>query len=1156
MAGLTETSLFGAEPYLKFVQGLRERQYYDTAMLYLQTLETRQDVPAEIREVIPFERAVTMLESSSFSQNAEAQEELLDQAQAYLEQFIKTSPQHELAARANTELANIMIGKARVLVWDSRSPSNADNRLKFQQDARGLIQKARQIYQTAHDAYKTEWESYGVYIPEDETEKRQKREVAEGLYMRSQLDLATCTYEEAQTYDVGSKEFLDILKKASLEFEDLHSKYRSQYAGLFARTMQGKCFEEQGDIRKALGIYDELLGHPGRSEGLRRLQSQVRHFRLICLNHESRKDYQLVIIEADEWMKENRAYTRSTTGLGIRWEMAQAQEHHAMDRNTPEGDRTRLLRQALENAREINKYAGPFKDVSNSMIQRLLVALDREPGDPKDFDSAFGSANTMLEQIGKIREQLKLAEKSGNKQEIENVQGELQAMLSETERLYRLALALVDSSVDNSQINATRYRLAYMYYLQRKSYETAVVADYVSSRALHSDQTLALDGAYLALAGLMQAINDAPQDRKKDAVSLMVGMCERIATTWPDSDRATDARMEMGRIYRQYDQPLDAAKWYSEVPQTVTQFPTAQIEAGQAYWNAYMTTIVKADSTVTPEELKEWQNQAAVHLERGITEKQKSVPESQETPAELIRAKVSLAQIEIMRGNDGKAVELLTVEPHSVIKAISVAEGTARPKEDFEIKSATFASFTYQQLLRAYIGTKQLDKAEETRGMLEQVAGESGGGEALTAVYIELGRELQNELERLRKQNDLERLKNVRSGFEAFLNQLFERKTGQTYGSLIWIAETYFGLAEGSGEDPAKAKQYYSSAAKTYGEIIKRGENDTKFIDPARLTGVRLRLVNCLKEEGNFPVAEETIKKVLASNPKALDAQIAAAEVYQAWGEKDKDAEKFLDAVRGKKFEDGTVIWGWGDISKRLLMIIDAGNAPDDYKSRNREVQFKLAQSRFQYADMITDLSASEDQLRRAKADIVTFAQYSPDLVETPWWSQFDELYQDVQRGLGEAIVPLQKPTEGLVSETPEESRYSTPEEDERAHAEKTPAETAPAEQPSSLGSYLMMGLAALIGLGILGYTFTVSAKPRKKKSTAELIARMPKGSSSRKSKPAPAAEQSEDRPKPSRKPEGTSSSGSQSGKRREAPQTPEGAEKPRPRKKPPAQEG
>ncbi len=950
------------------------------------------------------------------------------------------------------------------------------------------------IFQKAHDAYQKQWKSFGVYIPEDEKEKRAARKKVEGLYMRSQLDLATCTYEDAQTYDQGSKEFKDKLRAASLEFEEVHTKYRSQYAGLYARTMQGKCFEEQDDIRKALGIYDELLSHPGKSPGLIKLQNQVLHFRLICLNHETRKDFQLVIQEASEWLKRNARTSRTQVGLGIRWELARAQEALATDRNTPEAERGRLLRQALENVRKLNRYAGPYKDVSRSAIQRVLVLLDREPGDPKDFDAAFGTANSLLEQVGPLRDKVKAAEKTKDKQKIQNTKEELQAQLSETERIYRLALALADANSPAKQINSARYKLAYMFYLQRKSYDAAVVGKYLAIRLKKTDPTVALDAAYLGMAGFSQAYNDAPKQYKEKNLQMILDISQFIAANWPNSDRATDARLEMGRILRRSDKPLEAAKWYSEIPTTAPQYPTAQLEAGQALWAAYLNTAFKDSSTKTPEELNKMRDQAAKHLQTGIAKLQEKTPASKPSPAVLIKAKVSLSQIEIMRGNDAKAIELLTKDPHSVVKAIQVKKEADRPKEDFNIKSTAFASLSYQYLLRAYIGTRQLDKAEQARESLEKIAGASGGA-ALTAVYVELGRELQKELERLKKLGDQERLEKVRSGFESFLSQLSKRKGGQSYTSLIWISETYFSMAQGSKESPQKASQYYSSATEAFEEILSRGEDDPSFIDPARLDGVKLRLVNCKRQERDFDSAETLIKSVLKKNSKVLDAQIEAAQVYQDWGEYGGEPKRFLDAVRGKKFKDKTVIWGWGNIAKRLQMSLNAGQSRPEYKEKHREAQYHLAQSRYMYAQNASDKKMADEQLQRAKMEITTFTSLTPDLPDTPWWDKFDTLYQDIQQQLGEVSTPLTRPE--LITQSVGKkkiSQYDAAAKSERDAAEEEPkVEQKPKEKKASNNTmtYILMGVMLLAGIGFVGYVLT-SGKKNEKRLTAEIAAELP----------------------------------------------------------------
>ena len=124
-------------------------------------------------------------------------------------------------------------------------------------------------------------EKFPKFINKTEDPKQyEARSSAETKYILAQLDLANCTYEESQTWDRDSAEYAAKLRDAAQEYEETHSKYRSMLGGLYARTWQGKCFEEQDDIDRAVGIYKELLGHPGKSAPMKRLQSQVLQFYL------------------------------------------------------------------------------------------------------------------------------------------------------------------------------------------------------------------------------------------------------------------------------------------------------------------------------------------------------------------------------------------------------------------------------------------------------------------------------------------------------------------------------------------------------------------------------------------------------------------------------------------------------------------------------------------------------------------------------------------------------------------------------------------------------------------------------------------------------------------------------------------------------------
>lgn len=69
-----------AEPMREFLEGLRARQYFDWAILYLDQLQERSDLPADLRAIIPYERAMTLSESAKHSVSPETQQRQLDQA--------------------------------------------------------------------------------------------------------------------------------------------------------------------------------------------------------------------------------------------------------------------------------------------------------------------------------------------------------------------------------------------------------------------------------------------------------------------------------------------------------------------------------------------------------------------------------------------------------------------------------------------------------------------------------------------------------------------------------------------------------------------------------------------------------------------------------------------------------------------------------------------------------------------------------------------------------------------------------------------------------------------------------------------------------------------------------------------------------------------
>ena len=1073
LAVLAAPETRAGEPYVEFLHGLRERGYHDTTLEYLESLRDDADCPTEIKELVPFEKAATLLtmaRSTSIT-NPDVQNRQLEQALGYLKEFTDASPNHPRAGEANTEKAGILLGQVRVEVWQSRSPGNHENRAEFQKRARDLVGQARAIYQTAHDQHKAKWEGFPKFIDQVEDPKLyDERRQAEIKYIVAQLDLANCTYEEAQSYDKDSDEYGAKLRDAAAQYEGIHTKYRSQLGGLYARLWQGKCYEEQGDIQRAIGIYNELLEHPGQSAPMVQLQDQVRHFKLICLNHEKRKDYQLVIDQAGEWLQDARGRKKYTNvGIGIQWEQAMAFEALANARDTPEGDAKRHLNNALGLIRTIAKFPGQYKDLATFKERDLLLKLrgGDSLADPEDFGTAFSLAQDLVTKKTKPLQDAIAAAKSG--EDKQKAQQDLDIHIDEAARLLKIALRLADDQTAVSEVNLARYYLGYMYYLGRKSYEAAILTGFVARNYGDENPVQAQDSAYMAMAAYVQAFNENGRlKRKADQqidVAQMREVAEFLIEKWPDSDRAMDARDQLGRVYRMLDDYEQAAKWFSEIPENAARYTEAQTLAGQSYWSAYVLSANKEQGERADQNtLDGWMASAEKHLQNGINLGEKATPAATPASDELIAAKVSLVQILVSQQKYQGGVDLLIKDPHAVLNAIQVEDESKRPSDAASVKSISFASLAYQLLLRCYVGlgNEHLDDARATMNRLEKIGG--GGGAALTEIYRQLGDELKQELAQLKGAGRIEQFNQVRLSFETFLDDLFKRKD-QTVNSLTWIGETNYGLAQGSSDDPAAAGKYFDRAASAYQAILDRSSADPKFIDPARLDSVRLRLVNCRRNQGNFEQAEGLVKEILAKNSNTIDAQLEAGYVYQDWGSSGQgdSYKKLLLAISG---DEASKVWGWANTALRLQRSIDSGgpDAKARWGDRLYESQLNFATCRHEYGKALTG-PERKSQFERAKSAINTFVAITQDF-DDEWWAKFDLLFQDIQRSEG-ALTPvaLERPTS--FAPQPAESvaadsgtKKSTKKKSKKSNASK------PADDAGSGLTYAMFGIVALLGLG------------------------------------------------------------------------------------------
>src|SRR6185369_10190669 len=108
-------------------------------------------------------------------------------------------------------------------------------------------------------------------------------------------------------------------------------------------------------------------------------------------------------------------------------------------------------------------------------------------------------------------------------------------------------------------VNTARFYLSYVYYqLKNKSYESAILSEFVATRYFQQEPDQALEAAYLAMAAYMQAYYAAPEGEREFEIQQMIATCNFITDKWPTTDKAHEARMNLGQLYSQTKQPAEA----------------------------------------------------------------------------------------------------------------------------------------------------------------------------------------------------------------------------------------------------------------------------------------------------------------------------------------------------------------------------------------------------------------------------------------------------------------------------------------------------------------------------------------------------------------------------------------------------------------------
>lgn len=1028
------------ETTLKLLEALDQQQMPDVVLWILDRVAADAQAGKALKQEVAFRRASALVGVSQSEGDAEKRAELLDGAQKALDSFLASGPPLDRRIDALMQKGGLLIARGRVNLEKAKRPgadagglraaavpffdgaiaslqgkmagkkeeitdvSNAEDAvLKALREADAELKTASG---GAKDGDAKNKEGDGDDKPTPRPKKtrsiarmEEDREELRGKLLQVRLLVADAYFDKSQAFAADSPEAKAALQQSTARYAELFKKYPNRGAGLLARCNEGRNYAAAGDCTKALATLGEMLAIEGNGAFFTTLRSKALNASLQCWLAEEKYDaFTDAMLRMalggvpDDQLDADMLGMKYHAALLLQKQAAALPDADKVKRNPLQRDARKLATEVAKVGRE---YATEARD--------LLAALG------SDFDAAIAdgaSFETMMDQaklaLTTMQEQRGLAKQAAAaKQEPEAQAATAAGDDARAQAISFLAKALAvaeDEEIDS--VNQARYLLTYLFYEAGRWHEAATLGGFLGSRypsGRGSDQA-----AMIAMASWQQLQKQADPVWAANARTQCGLAAEAIIRGWPDSKAAGDAAVVAIAAAVDARDPDRIAAVLQVLPKKSPRRAEVLMRAGMGLARQVQEAR-RLEGSDRPDEavLAAWKKQAVEALDQGLAAAAKASPSAVAVSAALARCQLAI--------DDGAEDVVSAVLENPVYGPWTIANGTLPAGV-----SDSMVGSTLTLALRHFIGTEQIDKAEQAMNLLEKQAGTGGEAAAkLTSLYLSMGRDLQEQLRTLAGEAAApERAGKLLAGFETFLERVAQRD--KKTASQMWVASTYDALASGEGLGTAVSKpqreKYLAKAAEVYERLLESGAAEVAEYEPT----LRLKMAGIYQDRGQWDDARKHVDWFLtdASRQNMIDPQIAAAKLAQAAGGAAADAtaaaKNFREAVSGDS-TGGRVSWGWGGIANKLVRQAFSGA---DERAQRAQAQFfdarlNLARCRLAWAEKS---DANRDKLlEMAFNDVAITYKLYPQLGGAGMRERFDAVLRDIQKAQGQ-------PPEGLAA--------------------------------------------------------------------------------------------------------------------------------------------
>jgi len=1043
----------------RLLDALDERQMPDVSLWVLDRVARDAGGYPALGKEVPFRRATALVATSRIETDSKKRSQILDAAELEIDRFLGGEPVGEQVIAAYTQKGNLLVERGRSKIEESKRPNeDAKARLAeavsfFDAAIKSLEGTAKTeeiaVAQNAEDAVlkelrdvdrrlrdmqgkgKTADGDEGVKSgkkplkPSDlrlieQLEERQDR--LRGQLLQTRLLVGGAFYEKSKALAAGSKEWKAALETSAAHYKELYDKYRTRGVGLFARYYQGrnelllaqaesKPDERKKLVEKSLLTLSDVRGLEGETGFVPGLRAKALGSTLegwLELKKYADKDFK----EFDDRLQKTVLNAVPADRLDADW---LAMKYRAAEWFTnsaeSQSDKAKgrpLLQNAKRLALEVAKVNRDYAREARGLLERLGKSLpDDVAGGGDSFESAMDAVRLAVSSMMEKQAAAKQAQAAGNTAEAEAAAKAAAAERDKVIAGIRRAMPMATAD-DLDAVNQARYMLTFMLYDARRLHDAAAMGVFLAER--YPNAKGSRQAAKVAMASLQQLSKEGVPEWRVAAKRQCGEIAGLIMRTWPEDAESADAAVIAIAAATEARDPERLIEILDRVPASSPRRAEVLLRAGSALWRDVLEKrALDEGARPAPESLAAWKRRAAAAIDEGLA----GIPPGGAPARTTVAAALARAQMAIEDGDGQLAARLLE---HPEYGPWTLVNG-----QDPAFTTGPLAESTLTLALRYFIQFDRLDKAQQAMDKLEAVAGTGDEASAkLTAMYLVMGRDLQAQLDALGAGEQagsaaaLSKATAILGGFEKFLDGVAKRDA--KVSSQVWVATTYLSLGSGAGAGSvvpkAKANGYLAKAAETYRRLLDKGGDEIARFEPS----IRLKVANVYRELGQWDDAQEQIDWILsdAKRQNSLDAQIQAAELLQAAGEKTADkakAEQYLkEAIVGRR-RGQAVAWGWGGIANKLARPAFAGADERALEARGKffTARLNVAKCRLKRAEVATQ--DREKVLDMAFNDIAITYKLYPELGGKGMEKQFDRLLKEIEKAQGK---PAPKGLAGL----------------------------------------------------------------------------------------------------------------------------------------------